>query len=183
MILKLIRYDDPIISSKAARFDFRDPPFDPVKFAYSLVETMNAHRALGLAAPQVGVPYRIIAFPASPNVVAFNPIIVDHVDEETNLEEGCLTYPGLLLKTKRYRAIKVRYARPNGEYVTEKYADMTARVIQHEVDHLDGLTIYNNRDGVEKYMAQKKWAKHVARNGGAPAFAADALPFNVENFK
>jgi peptide deformylase len=168
-VLKLVRYDDPILSTPSKRFDLDDPPVDPVRLAMDLVETMNAHGALGLSAPQVGIPYRVICFPSTPNVVMFNPVVVDSTTEETVMEEGCLTYPGLLLKMRRKRAIKVRYFRPNGEVMNEKFADMTARVIQHEVDHLDGRTILNVREGVERYTAQKKWSKIVARTGGGPA--------------
>lgn len=168
-VLKLVRYDHPAIVEPAKKFDFTKPPFDPVQFALDLSETMNAHTALGIAAPQVGVPYRIIAVPQSPNLVMFNPIIVDRSTEVDEREEGCLTYPGLILKMTRALAVKVRFALPNGEVKTEKYAGMTARVIQHECDHLEGRTILTAREGVSRYMAQKKWSKIVSRTGGAPA--------------
>ncbi len=169
MIRSLVRYDHAAIVLVAAKFDFKDPPMDPVELARDLVETMNAHGALGLAAPQLGLSYRVIAIPAQPNIVMFNPIIVDLSEETMNLEEGCLTYPGLVLKMVRSRAIKVRYSQPNGNVVTERYVDHAARAIQHEVDHLDGKTLITAREGVERYMAQKKWAKIVSRTGGAPA--------------
>lgn len=169
MILNLVRYDNEILSTPAKKFDFKEPPFDPLEFAMNLVETMNAHGALGLAAVQVGVPYRVIAIPAQPNIVMYNPIIVDKSEETMDLDEGCLTYPGLILKMKRSRIVKVRYAQPNGNVVTEKYTDHAARAIQHEIDHIDGLTILTSRTGMERYTAQKKWAKIVRRTGGAPA--------------
>ena len=169
MIRDLVHYSSPVISEVAKKFDFDDPPFDPVQFAMDMVETMNAHNALGLSAPQLGVPYRIIAIPAQPNIVMFNPYVVDKSSDTMKLEEGCLTYPGLILKMERSRAIKVRYTMPNREVKTEVYTDHAARAILHEVDHLEGRTILNSREGMDRYMANKKWAKIVSRTGGSPA--------------
>jgi peptide deformylase len=66
-------------------------------------------------------------------------MIVDASDETIYLEEGCLSFPNLYVKIKRPRSIKVRYTEPNGNVVTQKFDGMTARVFQHELDHLNGV--------------------------------------------
>ena len=70
-----------------------------------------------------------------------------------------MTYPGLIVKVKRPRIIRVRYASPTGEITTEKYQDMTARIIQHELDHLNGITLGNRVSRLHLEMAIKKAKK------------------------
>jgi len=139
-------------------FDFANQPFDPIEFSKDLVRTMIDNMGLGLAANQVGAPYRIFALFTQPeNTVCFNPVIVDEGDEKIVLDEGCLSYPGLVVKVKRSKSIKVRFARPNGEVVTEKYTGITARAFQHEMDHLDGVIFFNRANRVHRETALRKW--------------------------
>ena len=120
-------------------FDFAAPQLDPIELAQSLVRTMIDNRGLGLAANQVGVRLRVFAMFTQPeNIVAFNPRIVDVGEEEVAMDEGCLSYPGMLMKIKRPKNIKVRFQLPNGETRTERFTGMTARVFLHELKHLDG---------------------------------------------
>lgn len=164
MIRTLVPHDSPILRTVCEKFDTAKPPFDPVEFAHDLAQTMISHGALGLAAPQVGVPYRVIAVSSNPVGVLYNPIIVDRSSETNTLEEGCLSFPGLILHVERPRAIKVRYSLPNGEVVTKVFVDTTARIICHEVDHLDGKTIIDVQPGLKRDFARKKWAK-IVRHG------------------
>jgi peptide deformylase len=144
MILQLVKDTDPILSTPTPHFDFLNPPTDPVQLARDLYESLVHHKGLGLAAPQVGLPYRAFALFAVPGIVCFNPRIVDVSNETIDLEEGCLSYPNLTLKVKRPRRIKVRYAEPSGEVVTKTLDGMTARCFMHETDHLDGI-VYTKR--------------------------------------
>jgi peptide deformylase len=113
-----------------------------------LRDTMVANKGVGLAAPQLGIMTRVfvIGNPSEPESVigVFNPIIVDYDQETVSYEEGCLSYPGLFVKVKRPRAIRVRYRGWNGEAGTTRYEGYTARVFQHEYDHLNGIT-YQSR--------------------------------------
>jgi peptide deformylase len=119
---------------------------------------MYEYNGLGLAANQVGEPYRIFAMRGQPeNFVCFNPKIVQPSEMEVVLEEGCLTYPGLLVKIKRPQHIRVRFQMPNGETVTKQFTGMTARVFQHEMDHLDGIVFFNRANRYHKELAFKKW--------------------------
>jgi len=115
---------------------------------------------IGLAANQVGVPYRVFAMRGSPeNFVCFNPRIVQPSAENIILEEGCLSFPGLLVKVKRPKHIRVRFQTPNGDTRTETFIGMTARIFQHELDHLDGRLYFNRANKYHKEIAMKKWKR------------------------
>jgi len=166
VILDLVTHSDPVLYRAAQGFDFAHPPFDPIEFANNLVETMLARRGLGLSGPQVGIPYRVFSVASDPCGVFYNPKIVSSSEATTELVEGCLTFPGLFLKIKRHRIIRLRYTLPNGSTMTKQFSDFTSRVMQHEIDHLDGITIIGKQEGLKRSFAKKKWAKIVALDGG-----------------
>ena len=105
---------------------------------------MYDRNGIGLAAPQVGFPYRIFAMRGQPeNFVCYNPKIVTYSEQQVVLEEGCLSFPGLLVKIKRPQHIRVRFQTPNGDTLTKQFTGVSARVFQHETDHCDGILFYN----------------------------------------
>lgn len=124
---------------------------------------MLINNGVGLAANQIGIPYRVIAVRGVPVIVAFNPIIVDVSQQTQEMEEGCLTYPGFSCKVTRPVAIKVRYANPNGEVSTHKYTGMTARIFQHEIEHLEGKRFTDGLTRLELDIAIRKAAKQGHR--------------------
>ena len=141
-------------------FDFQNPPFDPIEFSQELVKFMYENNGIGLAANQVGVPYRIFAMRGSPqNFVCFNPRIVQAAAENIILEEGCLSFPGLIVKVKRPRHVRVRFQTPNGDTRTETFIGMTARIFQHEYDHLEGKLYFNRASRYHREIALKKWKR------------------------
>ena len=161
-VLALVKDSDPILSQQMPVFDFDNPPTDPIQLAYDLVESMRHHNGLGLSANQIGLPYRVFSMQAVPAIVCFNPKVVDASSEEIVLEEGCLSFPGLGIKIKRSRHIKVRYTEPNGEIVTRKFTGMAARCFLHELDHMNGTKYIDRASFVQKELAlkrQKKLAK------------------------
>jgi peptide deformylase len=158
----LVKDTDPILSQVMPRFDFDNPVVDPIQLAYDLVESMRHHKGIGLSANQIGLPYRVFAMEAVPALVCFNPKLIDVSSEEIILEEGCLSFPGLGIKIKRPRHIKVRYAEPSGEIMTRKFTGMAARCFLHELDHMDGTKYIDRASFVQKEIAlkrQKKLAK------------------------
>lgn len=154
--MKLVDSKDPILRTPCKDFNFTNPPFEPIEFATELVKFMRDHNGLGLAANQVGVGYKIFAMRSDPNKVFFNPRIIDRSEETILLEEGCLSFPDLFVKIKRPRHIKVRYEQPNGETVTETYVNLSARIIQHEIEHLDGIIFYENASLYHREQAYRK---------------------------
>lgn len=158
--MKLVNHNDPILTTPCQPFNFMSPPFDPTQFAKDLVKFMYDNNGIGLAANQIGVPYRVFAMRGQPeNFVCFNPKIVWKSDAKVELEEGCLTYNGLLVKITRPQHIRVRFNTPNGDMLTKQFTGMTARIFQHELDHLDGEVFYNKANRYHRDQALKKWKR------------------------
>lgn len=163
MIYDLIDCNDPLLRKPVEPFDFSNPPIDPLELVTNMAETMLHHGGIGLAAPQCGLPYRVFLIKGIELIPCFNPKIVDASDETITLEEGCLSYPGLFVKVKRPRTIRVRYTEPDGKTSTHVYDGMTARIFQHELDHLDGIRYIERANRVHLEQARNA-AKKAQRN-------------------
>ena len=158
--MQLVDRNDPILTTPCQAFDFKNPPFDPIEFAHNLVKFMYDNNGIGLAANQVGVPFRVFAMRGQPeNFVCYNPKIIQPSEMKIELEEGCLTYPGLLVKVTRPQHVRIRFTTPNGETMTRQFTGMTARVFQHEIDHLDGIIFYNKANRYHRDTALRKWKR------------------------
>ena len=168
MIRELVDCNDPILKTKTENFDFTNPPINPVELYNDLAETMRENDGLGLAAPQVGLPYRVFVMRAENIIGIFNPKIVDISKEMVYLEEGCLSYPNLWVKVKRPKKIKVRYTNPDGQTETRVFDGMSARVFQHEFDHLEGIVHIKRANRYHLEQAKKLQAK---LNKGNPVTA------------
>jgi len=139
MIYELVSPDHPLLRTKLEKFNFNNPPINPIELVNNLIETMVKEKGMGLSANQVGLPYRVFVLYSAEPMPMFNPNIVDTTTELVLLDEGCLSYPNLFLPIKRAKSVKVRYQDAFGEFHTETYTGMTARCIQHELDHLNGV--------------------------------------------
>jgi len=173
MILDLVSQNDEVLNRVAEPFNFENPQMDPVELFENLRDTMCHNNGVGLSAPQVGISLRVfvVGNPADVGSVipVFNPKIVDYVGELSTIEEGCLTFPGLYVKVRRPETIRVRYTTQENVTDTIKFDGYTARVFQHEYDHLDGIlyTSRANRYHLEKAQKQKsKMDKLRAKNVG-----------------
>jgi peptide deformylase len=162
--MELIDRNDSLISTELDRFDFDNPPIDPEELATEMVKFMRKSNGIGLAANQVGHNFRVFAMEGEPAFVCFNPKIVINGDELVTLEEGCLTYPGLYVKIKRPKVIKVRFQGPDGEVYTKTFTGMTSRIFQHELDHLDGIVFYSRANRFHRDAAFKKWKQWKRKN-------------------
>ena len=110
--------------------------------AADLLETLIAHRegCVGMAANMIGLHKRIIAFEDGDGyTLMFNPEIVKH-SEPYQTEEGCLSLEGVR-PTKRYKSIKVQYHNEKFQLRYKTYTGWTAQIIQHEIDHCNGIII------------------------------------------
>jgi peptide deformylase len=159
MIYPLVDCDDPILKTELQPFDFSNPPVNPLDLVSDLAETMLTEGGIGISANQVGLPYRVFVMQAEELIPCFNPRIVDMSSETIVLEEGCLSYPGMFVKVKRPRRIKVRYADPNGKVVTRVFDGMSARVFQHELSHLNGQSFINDANFLERERVKKRIKK------------------------
>lgn len=172
MILDLIDCYDPRLSTPTEPFDFTNPPVNPVDLATDLAETMLASGGIGLSANQCGLPYRVFIMHGVELIPCFNPRIVDVSEETIVMEEGCLSFPDLYVKVKRPKKIKVRYADINGEIVTKTFDGITARVFQHELDHLDGI---NYQQRANRYHLNQARKKKTKKQKGLSEKAMDAI--------
>jgi peptide deformylase len=160
--VKLVPASDPILSTPPQRFDFTNPPMDPSQLLQDLKDAMVKHRGVGLSANQVGIPYQVfvVGDPNDPdNIVGlFNPKVVFQSEQVVTIEEGCLTYPGLFLKVDRSAIVRVRCADVFGKVNTHMYDGLPARVILHEMDHMNGtnFTQHVSRLKLDRAKQQKK---------------------------
>lgn len=160
MKFELISPDDPSLRMPSRRYDFDDPtPLPPFEFAEALEEAMNRLGGLGLSAVQVGYRVRVFCMKTEPDVTMFNPSIVDSGEETIELEEGCLSYPGLVMGISRPKVIKVRFTLKDGDVRTMKLSGMTARIFQHELDHLDGKRFFDGQSRLKTEMAIRRAKK------------------------
>lgn len=148
---QIVRMGAPVLSSRAE--EIPDPASEEIAaLAKDMADSMAAAGGVGLAAPQIGVPKRIIVFKvpgeratAAANdgplelQVLINPVIEPLSGEMELGWEGCLSIPGLKGEVPRYRKIAYRGFDLQGEKVLRQAEGFHARVVQHEVDHLDGI--------------------------------------------
>jgi peptide deformylase len=151
-----------------------------------MAETMYANRGIGLAAPQVGVNRRVIVVHAHQNeeegtsrlLALANPRIVEKSAEAVVSEEGCLSVPGVREETVRAVTVTVEGLDPAGEEVSLTAHDLEARVIQHEVDHLDGILFVDYVDSLTRDALMKEYLERRSQvepsKGGEESTLASA---------
>jgi peptide deformylase len=136
------RYGDPVLKSRATPVDrFDDALRDQVGRMGAI---MRDAIGVGLAAPQVGLSQRLLVYqvgPDAPMVAVVNPEIEWSSDDEESLEEGCLSLPGVHIDVDRPIHVRVRAQDEHGESRLIEASGLEARVLQHEIDHLNGVLI------------------------------------------
>lgn len=139
-VYKLVSEDHTGLYEPAVNFDFTNPPLNANSFASSLVETCKKYGGFGLSANQCGFNYRVFVAGANDAYVAyFNPKITNYSKKSIHLTEGCLTYTNLFLNITRPESITIEYQDFLGENKEMTVSGVTARVILHEMDHMDGI--------------------------------------------
>ena len=115
---------------------------------------------IGLSAPQVGISLRIFLVNWNNRVREFiNPKIIKHSIEKEEMEEGCLSIPGILSSVERSKRIEIEAYDVRGKMVTLKLDGMLARIAQHECDHLDGILFWDRLPYEQKEYLQKEYMK------------------------
>lgn len=139
-LMLTILTDERILHQKSKRVSSID---DTVRnLIVSLKDTMIANNGVGLAAPQCGVFKRIIV---TKDRVLINPEIINHTETTVTDSEGCLSIPNTYTQKERYSQITVKYRNTKGHPKIETFIDLMARIIQHEIDHLDGILMTDNK--------------------------------------
>lgn len=134
--------------------------------ADDMFETMYAEPGIGLAAPQVGVSKRLVVIDAvaeddagqvlAPRLVLVNPEILWFSPERVPYDEGCLSLPDITESVERPRVIRFRYTDLDGTTVERQAAGLLARVVQHEIDHLNGILFVDRLSLVKKQLLRKR---------------------------
>lgn len=113
-----------------------------------MAETMYAVDGVGLAAPQIGEPIRVIVADAGDGLIALvNPVITKTDGEDIEVE-GCLSIPGVTGYVKRYAQVQVQGLNEKGKPVKIQADGLLARILQHEIDHLDGILFIDKATSV-----------------------------------
>ena len=139
-------FGDPVLKQRAREVE--ELTGDLEVLVHGMYETMEVEEGLGLAAPQVGVRKRLFTYDLhegdGPHVL-INPEIVV-AEGEISSEEGCLSVPGFRFEVMRSERITVRGVDLDGSEVVLEGDDLLARMLQHEIDHLDGLLLLDRLD-------------------------------------
>jgi peptide deformylase len=137
-ILPIKTVPEPVLRRKSKRVSTIDGSIR--KLAEDMLETMHAAPGVGLAAPQVGVPLRVIVIglPEEEDFVLVNPEIVRRVGERL-VTEGCLSVPGYFGEIKRARRVTVKGKDLSGKEIRIKGEELLAQALEHEIDHLNGV--------------------------------------------
>lgn len=166
MILPIYLYGSQVLRTPA-----EESPLDDReglrKLVEDMVETMHHADGCGLAAPQVGVSRRILVVDGNdlvdtyPELKGFhremiNPKFTFESEESSSYDEGCLSIPNVDASISRPARIRVRYVNPAFEEVEEEFEGFAARMIQHEMDHLDGILFVDRATPIRKKMLAGK---------------------------
>jgi len=142
-ILPLVDSYDPILRKPTKPIDFEQMPGARVAYiGMSLIESCNHHGGLGLSANQVGFEHSVCVVTDIESNTLFcliNPTIVEMSSETSDLKEGCLSFPGLLLKINRPSWVTIDFQAFNGQVVRKTFTGIMATCVLHELDHLRGI--------------------------------------------
>ncbi len=170
-MLRLIPWDSKSLREPIPLFNFTEhtkPEVD--KFVEDMFAACEAYNGYGLSANQVGVNMRMFVIRIKHNGTTpensidfrqeyFNPSILERSTEEEEFEEGCLSRPGLWVKVKRPKAVRVSYWNKDGENKVELLEGILARAFQHECDHMEGADFTQRVSPLKLQRAVKKKAK------------------------
>jgi peptide deformylase len=155
------RFGDPVLKSRAARVDrFDDALRQQIERMAGL---MHDALGIGLAAPQIGVSQQLLVYrvgPDGPVITLINPELEWSSDDNESAEEGCLSIPGILVDVDRPVHVRVRAKDEHGDDRVVEASGLEARVIQHEMDHLNGVLILDRTTKEQRKEAIRAWRDH-----------------------
>ena len=177
----IVTYPQKVLKRRA---EVAVPSPELQKLIPQMVETMYKNEGIGLAAPQIGISKRIIIVETSqdPRAVVkkergkpfdktqrkplafLNPIILKKARKLISEEEGCLSLPGIFVSVKRAVYVEVRCQTPAGKEVKIEAGGLTARIFQHEIDHLNGKLIIDHLSPLQRLKLRKQLREIARRN-------------------
>ena len=164
MIYPIVAYGNPILKKEAEEIPEGDNISDLIKDMFATMENANG---VGLAAPQINKGIRLFVIDSNLMLdekdeekgvrrAFINPIILDEYGDSYSFEEGCLSIPELRAEIIRPEKLSIEYFDENWNLREEEFSGMTARVIQHEYDHLEGILFVDYLKGLKKKLLQSK---------------------------
>ena len=166
-ILEIVKYGDPVLRKKTE--PITKITDDVIQLAEDMLETMYAAPGVGLAGPQVGISLQICVIDIVPEgkrdpIVLINPKVLSGEDK-VELEEGCLSFPKIYEKVKRWNKVQVEYTDLKGNLNKVEVEGFLAKAFQHEIDHLNGKVFIDylpawKRKLVEREIKRRKKGKN-----------------------
>jgi len=165
MILPIRAYGDSVLRKECESIDENYPKLP--ELIQNMFETMDASNGVGLAAPQIGLPIRLFVIDSTPMYAkedgkkgirkAFiNAEILDEFDDVWPYEEGCLSIPHIREDVNRNAKIRMTYQDEQFNWHEEQFDEMTARVIQHEYDHIEGILFIDHISALKRRLLKGK---------------------------
>lgn len=181
-LLKIETLDNPILRKKARPVTKFDQ--DLQELIDNMIETMRDANGVGLAGPQINQPYRLTVVETLPErdeegneiegsrnlFVLVNPEIVWESRELVDGIEGCLSIPGFVGEVARHESIRVRAQDRHGKKIRMRLEDWTARIVQHEIDHLNGILYIDRLTDPDNLWREEEFFKEEeeSEEGSAP---------------
>ncbi len=151
MAVRTMRHlPDPVLRQKAKRVSATDSSLQ--RLVDDMVETMHLAKGVGLAAPQVGISLRVVVIqmPDEEPITIINPKMVKRVGER-EVTEGCLSIPGYAGEIKRSVSVTVKGQNRQGKAIRLKGTGLLAQVLEHELDHLNGILYVDRIESQDKF--------------------------------
>jgi len=157
-VLSVTKYPSAVLRKKAKKIT--DVTDEIRHILRDMLESMYNHNGIGLAAPQIGVSMQLAVIDTGEGIIKLcNPVIVKK-DGTDVMDEGCLSLPSITVRVKRAKNVTVEYTDENGKSVKKAFGGITAKAIQHEIDHLNGQLIIDYLPWYKK-IAMKRTLKYL----------------------
>jgi peptide deformylase len=168
MFLPIVAYGDPVLRKKAVEIDKDYPGLE--KLIDDMFETMEKSKGVGLAAPQINKSIRLFVIDSTKmydedeentgiREVFINAQMIEELGDEWKYEEGCLSIPHIREDVARRPQIKIEYLDRKFKKQVREFDDMTARVIQHEYDHIEGKLFIDHIKPLRRSLLKSKLEK------------------------
>jgi len=158
--LDIRKFGDPVLKTRAEPVQSFDESL--LRLTKDMLATMRDNEGVGLAATQVGRLKRVfVAAIEDDEYVMVNPVLTDISETTETATEGCLSIPGIQVDVERPVAVTISGQDVSGKPLQIEASDLLARILQHEVDHLDGVLILDRTDRESRKAAMREWRERL----------------------
>ncbi|GAB3555081.1 peptide deformylase [Arthrobacter tumbae] len=176
----IVQLGDPVLRNPAVPFDGQLDDSELTGLLAVMRRAMHDAPGVGLAAPQLGIPLRLAVIediipqpdgiaelcerPPLPYFAVINPAYTPIGRDTSSFFEGCLSFSGWQAVVERHRTVQLEYQTPEGMHVTRQFTGWSARIVQHETDHLNGA-IYIDKANTRSLVSSAAYSEHWAQPG------------------